>query len=68
MSNRAIARLAGIAVLVAAFVIFVVQNGRAVPVRFLIWDVNTHLAWALIVAGVLGFLIGLALPRLRRLL
>lgn len=66
-SNRTIARIAGIVVLVLAFVFFVLQNERTVHVRFLFWQADTRLAWALILAGALGFLIGVFLPRLRRL-
>jgi uncharacterized integral membrane protein len=66
MSRRTQARLIGGAVGVVLFVVFVVQNQDSARVHFLFWDRHMRLAWALIVAGILGFIVGLALPRLRR--
>ena len=68
LSNRAIARLVGAAVVLALFLAFVLQNRRTMPVTFLFWEVSISVAWALVTAGVLGLLVGLVLPRLRRLL
>jgi uncharacterized integral membrane protein len=66
-SNRTIARLAGATVAVLLLLVFVFQNGRDVRLRFLFWEADLRLAWALIVAALLGVLIGIALPRLRRI-
>ncbi|MER3419174.1 MAG: hypothetical protein C4290_01020 [Chloroflexota bacterium] len=48
-------------------VLFVLENARTVRVRFLMFETDTWLAWALVVAAVLGFLVGLAWPWFRRL-
>ncbi len=53
-------------IVLALFVVFAVENGRTVRVRFLFWQVNTSLSWALLVAGLLGLILGLMLPWLRR--
>lgn len=68
LSSQALIRIVVVAILIAAFVAFMLQNGRTVKLHFLFWQVNTHVAWALLVAGVLGVVIGVLLPRLRRLL
>ena len=68
VSSRTRARLIGAAVLAAVLIAFVVQNGRTVRVRFLLFEFDTRLAFALIVAGVLGLLLGFLLPRVRRFL
>jgi uncharacterized integral membrane protein len=68
ISNRTIARLVGAGVALVAFLVFVFQNGDTVPIRFFFWEANTRLAWALILAGILGVVIGLIVPRVRRLL
>ncbi len=66
LSVRAYLRI-GIAIaLLLMFTLFVLENARTVRVRFILVDVDTRLAWALILAGVLGFLLGLVMPRLRR--
>jgi uncharacterized integral membrane protein len=54
-----------IAVIVLA-AIFIFQNTQEVEVKFFFWTTTTGLLIALLLAAVLGFLIGLALPRLRR--
>jgi uncharacterized integral membrane protein len=62
-------RLAGLiiwGVALALLLLFVVQNFDSVRVRFLFYSTDTQLAFALLAAGVLGFIAGLALPRLRR--
>jgi len=58
--------LAGIAVV--ALVVFVLQNRRTVRIDLLFWHANTSIAWALIVAGLLGVAAALLFPRLRRML
>ncbi len=68
LSTRAVARLVAAGVALVLFVVFVLQNGRTVQVRFLFWDADMRLAWALLIAGLLGVVLGIVLPRLRRLL
>jgi uncharacterized integral membrane protein len=62
-------RMAGLVIwgiALGLLVLFIVQNFDTVQVRFLFFSTETQLAFALLVAGVLGFVAGLALPRLRR--
>ena len=54
-----------IAALVLA-AIFVLQNTQKVDVKFFFSSTNTPLIFALLLAAILGFVIGLALPRFRR--
>jgi uncharacterized integral membrane protein len=54
---------------VAAIVVtgvFILQNSQKVDVKFLFSTTNIPLIFALLLAAVLGFIIGLALPRFRR--
>jgi uncharacterized integral membrane protein len=53
-----------IAVVVAA--VFILQNSQKVDVKFLFSTTNIPLIFALLLAAVLGFIIGLGLPRFRR--
>lgn len=46
--------------------IFILQNTQKVEVEFFFSTTTIPLIFALLLAAVLGFLIGLALPRLRR--
>jgi uncharacterized integral membrane protein len=46
--------------------IFLIQNAQSVKVDFLFSSTKTPLIFALLIAGLLGFVIGLALPRFRR--
>ena len=46
--------------------IFLLQNAQKVKVDFLFSSTETPLIFALLIAGLLGFVIGLALPRFRR--
>jgi len=64
LSGRVIAAV----VAVVLFIAFVLENRRTVRVDLFFWHANTSIAWALIVAGVLGLIAGLLFPRLRRLL
>jgi uncharacterized integral membrane protein len=53
----------------AAFVlsaIFIFQNSQEVEVKFFFSTTNTPLIFALLLAAVLGFIVGLGLPRIRR--
>jgi uncharacterized integral membrane protein len=54
----------GIAVLL--LVIFVAENSQEVEIRFLFVETQTPLIFGLLVAGVLGFLIGWLAPIVRR--
>jgi uncharacterized integral membrane protein len=55
----------GIAALVLA-AIFILQNSQKVTVKFFFSETETPLIFALLFAALLGFVIGLALPRFRR--
>ncbi|HEY7296254.1 MAG TPA: hypothetical protein VH916_14510 [Dehalococcoidia bacterium] len=66
VGRRLSGRLILAVIAISAFVVFVVQNRRTVRIDLLFWHVNTSIAWALIVAGILGTAAGLLLPRLRR--
>ena len=54
----------GVAVLVA--VIFIAQNSQEVKVKFLFVDTTTPLIFALLIAAVLGAVIGYVGPLVRR--
>jgi uncharacterized integral membrane protein len=54
------------AVVLALLVVFIVENFITVEVRFLFTRTETRLAYALLIAAGLGFLVGYLLPRLRR--
>jgi uncharacterized integral membrane protein len=53
-------------VVVLLTVIFIAQNAQKVTVDFIFSETKTPLIFALLIAALLGFLIGLGLPRLRR--
>lgn len=61
-------RLPLFALLLALSVIFVAENFVVVEVRFFFWRTDARLAWALLIAGALGFGLGLLTARLRRYL
>ena len=46
--------------------IFILQNSQEVQVDFIFTTTETPLVFALLFAAVLGFIIGLALPRFRQ--
>lgn len=55
------------AVVLALIASFVTQNYETVEVRLLFWSINVRLAWAVILAWLIGVLIGWLVPRrLRR--
>jgi uncharacterized integral membrane protein len=54
----------GIAVLVA--IIFIAQNAQRVEVQFLFVDTTTPLIFALLIATLLGIVIGYVFPLVRR--
>ena len=55
--------VAVVAIVLAA--IFLIQNSQKVTVDFIFSSTETPLIFALLIAGVLGFVIGLVLPRFR---
>jgi uncharacterized integral membrane protein len=60
------ARFYLIIVLVAIGVLFCAVNFQKVTVDFVVGEANAPLIVALLIAGLIGFLIGLVLPRFRR--
>lgn len=50
---------------VAVFVIFILQNSEEVQVNFLLIDAQMPFYFALLIAGVLGAIIGWAISRMR---
>jgi uncharacterized integral membrane protein len=67
-TTPSIGRIVGAVIVLLLFTLFVVQNAQPVRVRFFLIEITTQLAWALVLSGVLGLIIGLLLPRLRRFL
>ncbi|WP_322796811.1 LapA family protein [Tepidiforma sp.] len=59
-------RLVVLALVVVALVVFIAENWLTVEVRFLFAKTETRLAWALIVAALLGYAAGWLTPKLRR--
>ena len=59
------ARFYLIVVLIAIGVLFCAVNFQKVTVDFVVGEANAPLIVALLIAGVIGFLIGLVLPRFR---
>jgi uncharacterized integral membrane protein len=53
-------------VLIVVAAIFILQNTQKVDVKFFFSTTNIPLIFALLLAAVLGFVIGLALPRFTR--
>jgi uncharacterized integral membrane protein len=53
-----------VAIVVTA--VFILQNSQHVDVKFFFSTTNIPLIFALLLAAVLGFIIGLAVPRFRR--
>jgi uncharacterized integral membrane protein len=52
-------------VLIALGVIFIAVNFQKVTIDFVVGDTEAPLVIALLISGVIGFLIGLVLPRFR---
>lgn len=59
-------RLFAWAIILALLVVFIAENFETVEVRLIVARTETRLAWALLLAAVLGFGAGLLLPRLHR--
>jgi uncharacterized integral membrane protein len=55
-----------IVVLIALGVLFCAVNFQKVTIDFVVGETNAPLIVALLISGVIGFLIGLVLPRFRR--
>ncbi len=53
-------------IILVVLVAFIVQNLDYVELRVLNWERSVRLAWVLIVAGVLGYILGWLRPRIRR--
>jgi uncharacterized integral membrane protein len=51
--------------LILVFIVFVAVNAEEVTVDFVVTDVDIALAWALLITGLIGFLIGVLLGRTR---
>jgi uncharacterized integral membrane protein len=60
------AKLWAIGIAVLLLVIFIAENSQEVEIRFLFVETNTPLIFGLLVAGILGFLIGWLAPIVRR--
>ena len=54
-----------IVVLIALAVVFIAVNFQKVTIDFVVGDTEAPLVIALLITGVIGFLIGLVLPRFR---
>lgn len=55
------------AVVLALIAIFVTQNYETVEVRLLFWSIEMRLAWAIVLAWLIGVIVGWVVPRrLRR--
>ena len=54
------------AIALAFLILFIAQNFITVEIRFVVARVETRLVWALLLSALLGFVLGLLLPRLRR--
>ncbi len=62
----ATARLVGLAVVLLLLVVFIAQNFSTVEVQLFVSQVEIRLAWALLLAGALGFAGGWLTARFRR--
>lgn len=60
------AKLWTIGIAIVLLVIFVAENSQEVEIRFLFVETQTPLIVGLLIAGVLGFLIGWLAPIVRR--
>jgi uncharacterized integral membrane protein len=54
-----------IVVLIALGVLFIAVNFQKVTIDFVVGEANAPLVVALLISGLIGFLIGLVLPRFR---
>jgi uncharacterized integral membrane protein len=65
-SHRRSARFYVWVAVIVITAVFILQNSQKVDVKFLFSTTNIPLIFALLLAAVLGFIIGLALPRFRK--
>lgn len=66
VDKRQAARLAGAGIVAIAALAFVVQNGDRIETTFLLFSVETRQWVSLLVALLLGIVLGLLIPVLRR--
>jgi uncharacterized integral membrane protein len=59
-------RLVILAIATILLLVFIAENFVLVEVRLIFVQVETRLAWGLLLAAFLGFVGGLALPKIRR--
>lgn len=59
-------RLIALAIVLVVLIVFIVANATTVKIEFVIADVRTRIAWALLLSALLGFLLGALMMRLRR--
>ena len=64
--HRSTARFVVWAIALALLVLFIAQNFVLVEIRLAFWRGDIRQAYALLGAGLLGFVLGWLLPRLRR--
>ncbi|HEX4541440.1 MAG TPA: hypothetical protein VH112_14455 [Acidimicrobiales bacterium] len=60
------ARLIGLAIVVALLIAFIVENSDSVTIHFVFFSAHVSLIWALILAAVLGALADRLVARRRR--
>ena len=53
-------------VLIAIGIVFIAVNFQKVTIDFVVGETNAPLVIALLISGLIGFLIGLVLPRFRQ--
>lgn len=59
-------RLIVIVVALLLLALFIWRNDNEVKIEFVLFDVTTRVAWAIVISALLGFVVGLFLPRFRR--
>lgn len=62
-------KLAPLVIVAALLIIFISQNDAETTVKFLMWDWQLRVAWALLISAVAGYIVGwlaLAVWRHRR--
>ncbi len=65
LGNRLLVVMVALAVLLLLLVLFVADNFVLIEVRLVVTRIQMRLAWALIIAFLLGILAGIAISRLR---
>jgi uncharacterized integral membrane protein len=59
-------RLIALGIVLAVLVVFIARNATTVEIEFVVFEVRTRIAWALLLSSLLGFVLGALLMRLRR--